>query len=197
MSTSLFAWMASHGSLALFGLLVIAIVGLPVPGETLLLAAGVLVGRRTLEAAPVYAAAIVGATLGITISYYLGRAAGVTVVRRYGRHLHIETEDLDEIRTLFQHSGKWGLMFGYFVPGVRHFTALIAGAANLDLVTFATFAYTGALLWSVTFITLGLYVGDRWQTIADTIHTYGWELGLVVLIACVALLVHRHMQRHK
>ncbi len=106
--------------------------------------------RRARGAAPGRGGArvrggIVGATIGITISYYLGRAAGVTVVRTYGHHLHIETEDLDEIRTLFQHSGKWGLMFGYFVPGVRHFTALIAGAANLELVTFATFAYTGAL----------------------------------------------------
>src|SRR5690349_827246 len=127
MTTSrLFAWMAAHGSLSLFGLLVVAIVGLPVPGETLLLAAGVLVGQHKAHAVPTYAAAVVGSTIGITISYILGRSAGVSAVRRYGHYLHIETEDLDEVRRMFHHSGKWGLMFGYFVPGVRHVTALVA-----------------------------------------------------------------------
>src|SRR5262245_34706303 len=129
MEHRLFEAIASHGSLALFGLLVLGIVGLPVPDETLLIIAGVLIGQARLGAASTWIAAVMGTSIGITISYGIGRAAGVTVLRKYGARVGIHHEEVDAAREMFHRSGKWGLTFGYFVPGVRHFTALVAGGA--------------------------------------------------------------------
>ena len=56
----------------------------------------------------------------------------------------------------FRCFGRWLLAFGYFIPGVRHVTALAAGSA-LDYETFARYAYPGAVLWSCTFVALGLH----------------------------------------
>ena len=188
-------WLAAHGSLALFGLLVLGIAGLPVPGETLLIVAGVLIGQSRLHAMPTYAAAVLGSSLGITISYLLGRAAGVVVIQRHGHRLHIPMGSVDQVRSAFRRVGKWGLMFGYFVPGVRHLTALVAGAACLEFGLFAMFAYVGAGIWSIAFITLGLYLGDRWEFVTHQIETHGWIAGVAaVVVLAVVLLIRRRGQ---
>jgi membrane protein DedA with SNARE-associated domain len=191
-------WLAAHGSLALFGLLVLGIAGLPVPGETLLIVAGVLIGQSRLHAMPTYAAAMLGSSVGITISYFIGRAAGVVVIQRHGRRLRIPTGSVEQVRSAFRRAGKWGLMFGYFVPGIRHLTALVAGAACLEFGLFAMFAYVGAGIWSILFITLGLYLGDRWQVVSQQIDTHGWIVGLLVIAIVAAVLIvlrRRHAAR--
>jgi membrane protein DedA with SNARE-associated domain len=180
--------LAAHGSLALFGLLVLGIAGLPVPDETLLIVAGVLVGESRLHAAPTYAAAMLGSAVGVTISYLIGRAAGIIVIQRHGQRLRVPTDSVENVRAVFRRAGKWSLTFGYFVPGVRHLTALVAGAANLEFGLFATFAYAGAIVWSITFITLGLYLGDRWEAVAHEIERHGRIAGIVVLLIGAAAL---------
>jgi membrane protein DedA with SNARE-associated domain len=195
---SLLGWIAHYGNIALFGLLVLGIVGAPVPDETLLLFAGVLAGRGSLAPVGTYAAAIGGAVSGITVSYLLGRGAGMTVVHRYGHYLHIETENLDHARASFHRIGKWLLMFGYFIPGVRHFTALMAGAVALEPATFAGFAYTGACLWSVSFVSLGWYLGDRWASVAAALTYHGRMAAAVVAILAAAVwLVRRAWVRRR
>jgi membrane protein DedA with SNARE-associated domain len=184
-----------HGSLALFVLLALGIAGLPVPGETLLVVAGGLIAEHRLAAVPTYAAAIAGSSAGITISYLIGRAAGVTVIRRYGPRLRIDAEDIEDVRAAFRRAGKWGLMFGYFVPGVRHLTALVAGAACLELPLFSMFAYVGAALWSAVFITIGIFIGEQWRALAGRIHVHGWVVALVAVAAVVTLVVYRHRMR--
>jgi membrane protein DedA with SNARE-associated domain len=184
-----------HGSLALFVLLALGIAGLPVPGETLLVVAGGLIAQHRLGAVATYAAAIAGSSAGITISYLIGRAAGVTVIRRYGARLHIDAQDVEDVRAMFRRAGKWGLMFGYFVPGIRHLTALVAGGACLELRLFSMFAYAGAALWCVVFLTIGIFVGEQWRAIAGRIHLHGWLLAIVAVLAVAAFVVYRHRTR--
>jgi membrane protein DedA with SNARE-associated domain len=198
MQDSLFNWIAQHGSVALFGLLTFGIVGLPVPDETLLIIAGVLIRQARLGVVATYVAALAGASFGITISYLIGRAAGVAVIRRYGPRLRIVHEDVDAVRALFHRSGKWTLMFGYFIPGVRHFTALVAGGAELEYPLFGLFAYAGALLWTTSFITLGIYVGDRWQPLANELEYHGRWVGALAgagVVAAIMLYRFRHRLR--
>ena len=66
----------------------------------------------------------------------------------------------------------WSLTFGYFIPGVRHFTAYAAGMSDLEYPTFARFAYAGAALWASAFIGLGYLLGERWQAVQRNIHHY-------------------------
>ena len=193
---SLLNWVAAHGNIALFSLLVLGIVGAPVPDETLLLFAGVLVGRGTLGTPGTYLSAISGAIAGVTVSYLLGRAAGATVLRRYGHHLHVESENLEHARATFHRTGKWALAFGYFIPGVRHVTALVAGAAALEFDIFAAYAYAGACVWSASFVSLGWYLGERWRTMAEMVAYHGRIAAAVVVAgAAVFWLAHRYWRR--
>ena len=147
----------------IFALLVFGVVGVPVPDEFLLTFVGYLVFSRRLEFVPALAAAFAGSACGITLSYVLGRTASTWVVDKFGRWLHLDKHDLDRAHDWFARFGGWSITFGYFIAGVRHLTALAAGMAKLEPPKFAAYAYTGALLWSTTFIGLGIYLGERWH----------------------------------
>ena len=104
---AVFGWVATYGYGALFGLLVLGIVGLPVPDETLLVFCGYLISKGTLSWPATYLAALGGSCCGITISYFIGRTAGLGVVHRFGRYLHVNDQHLDRVHRWFEHSGHW------------------------------------------------------------------------------------------
>ncbi|MBV9296314.1 MAG: VTT domain-containing protein, partial [Acidobacteriaceae bacterium] len=79
----------------------------------------------------------------------------------------------------------WLLAAGYFIPGVRHFTALVAGMSDLEYRRFAGFAYAGAAIWVATFLTLGYLVGEEWQAALRLVHRYTLVLVLLALAAGV------------
>jgi len=193
--SDLLNFITAHGSLALFGLLVLGIVGLPVPDETLLLAAGVLISHDRLGAPETYLAGLAGALVGITTSYMIGRGAGVTVIKKYGPHLRLESTRIEYVQRFFHRSGRWLLMFGYFLPGIRHFSALIAGAANVEFTFFARFAYVGGTIWSMSFLSLGWYLGDRWEPLADEMHSRLWLLVGLIVAATLLIIIARKIRR--
>ena len=191
----LLQWISAYGYFAIFGLLVLGIVGLPVPDETMLVLCGYLISRSRLHPVHAFVAAFTGSASGISVSYLIGRSAGGRVIHRYGRYLHLTQKRMDQVHEWFRHIGHWSLTIGYFVPGVRHVTAIVAGSSELEYRQFALYAYTGAALWVTTFLSLGYYLGDRWMPVLRIIHR---NLTIVTIIAaaavCVWLLV-RHLLR--
>jgi len=147
----------------IFTLLVFGIVGLPLPDEFLLTFVGYMVFRQHLRFLPALASAFAGSACGITLSFVLGRTAGAWVVHRFGRWLHVGDAELRRAHDWFERLGGWSLTFGYFIAGVRHLTALAAGMADYEPPKFAAYAYGGALLWTTTFIGLGVYLGESWH----------------------------------
>lgn len=184
---SLLAWVSHYGYAGLFGLLVLGIVGLPVPDETLLVFSGYLISQGRFQPATAFAAGFAGSACGISLSYLIGRTAGYRAVHRYGRFLHLTPERLNRVHRWFQRVGDWLLAIGYFVPGVRHFTALVAGISALEYRTFALFAYSGAAVWVATFLGIGYFVGERWAAALALFHRYTLIV-IVVLVVAAALL---------
>src|SRR5215510_4966347 len=115
MEQQLLDWVSRYGAAALFGLLALGIVGLPVPNETLLTVAGALVRKGELHLIPTLIAACAGNIVGVTLSYMLGRFAGMTS----WVHEHLQ-KSMFNLERWFERIGKWTLAFGYFIPGVRH-----------------------------------------------------------------------------
>ncbi len=185
MEQQVLAWIALYGYLAIFGLLVFGIVGLPVPDETLLTISGYLVFKGHLSLPLAYAAALAGSACGITVSYTLGRTFGLPLIQRYGKYLRLTEERVRKAHAWFERVGHWSLTFGYFVPGVRHVTAFAAGMSDLEPHNFALFAYTGGCLWVATFIGLGYFLGERWEAVEKVIEHYlaGVTIAAAILIA--------------
>lgn len=170
MEQQVLAWIAQYGYLAIFALLMFGIVGLPVPDETLLTVCGILVAQHRLSLPLTFASAFAGSACGISLSYFLGRTFGMALVHRYGKYLHLTEEHIQKAHTWFARVGHWALTFGYFIPGVRHFTAYAAGMSEVEPHQFIVFAYSGGLLWVAAFLSLGYFLGDRWRAVEQTIH---------------------------
>jgi membrane protein DedA with SNARE-associated domain len=120
--------------------------------------------------------------VALTISFFIGRTLD-RLIREYGRSFHATPERIDLVRQWFQRFGAWILVFGYFIPGVRQVTAIVAGMTQLRPLTFALFAYAGALLWSTSFVTIGLLLGDRWTTF---INAFEHHLKIAAVVLAIA-----------
>ncbi len=189
-------WIAQYGYGMLFVLLVLGIVGLPVPDETLLTFVGYLCFKEKLHIVPALATAFLGSASGITLSYVIGRVVGVQVVSKWGPYLHLRPDHLAQAQRWVLHWGKYSLLVAYFIPGVRHLAALVVGASALSFTVFVPFAYTGALLWSATFIGLGYVAGEEWSQLSSVLHP-SLIIGAIVVMLVLAgvLLVLRRRGR--
>ena len=161
------------------------IVGLPIPDETILTFAGFLVYKNDLLLIPVIAASFLGSLTGISISYLLGRTLGIKVITKAGRIFHITEKHLEKTKKWFEGYGSWVLFIGYFIPGIKHLTALTAGTTKTDYHKFAAYAYSGALVWTSTFIFLGYLTGKNWMTLLEHIRKHILIITLLILLALI------------
>ena len=164
----------------LFFAQIFGIFGVPVPDEVLLILAGALVRHGQLNGSATVAAAIAGCSGGITLSFVLGRTIGVAALHH--RALRRHHAALARAERWFRRFGVWLLAFGYFVPGVRHVSAITAGSTSLEYYRFARAAYPGAVLWCSVFLSIGYYAGDRWEQIARVMP----DRPVILAIALVA-----------
>ena len=174
-------FLAHYGYFAIFGLLVLGIVGPLIPDETILVLSGIAVHRGQLAMSNTIAVAFAGSLCGITVSYVLGRTGVIYLLERFepvnrwvGRHV-------PQVEVWFQRYGKWTLFFGYFIAGVRHFTALAAGMSKLKWRTFALYAYPGGLVWVVCFVSIGYYLGAEWEQLG-----HRFTRGALIIVGVVA-----------
>ncbi len=178
---------SQYGYYGLFSLLMLGIVGLPIPDETLLTFCGYLIYTRHFSFPMTISVAILGSIAGITLSYVLGRSSGLYLLPKYGRYLFITKDKVDRVHTWFMRRGKWVLVIGYYIPGIRHLTAYIAGATKLKFSTFSLYAYAGGCIWSLTFIFLGYFLGEQWQFVLDRVQE-NILLGTCVIAALIVIL---------
>jgi membrane protein DedA with SNARE-associated domain len=197
MEQHILAWITQYGYLAIFAGLMFGIVGLPVPDETLLTFTGYLIYKGHLEAPIAMAAALAGSISGITLSYWVGRTFGMGVIHRYGRYLHIREEHVEKAHRWFRRVGHWSLTIGYFIPGVRHFTAFAAGMSELEAPQFALFAYSGAVLWVGTFLSLGYFLGERWHYVQGYVDRYLLRATIAAAIVAAGYLAWRYWWRKR
>ena len=184
-------WITEYGYVALFFLLMLGIVGLPIPDETIMVFSGYLIHRGTFHAGPTWVTAFCGSVCGITLSYWIGRKLGLPFVLRYGKYIHFTPERLAKVLRWFERVGHWALFVGYYIAGVRHFSAVIAGTSGLRWPSFALFAYGGAAVWVTTFLTIGYFVGEKWEVMAEQLHHNLTRISVVVLCVVGAYLIYR------
>ena len=187
---------SEYGYVSIFTLLMLGIVGPLIPDETILVFAGFLVHKGRLQFVPTVLAGYAGSLCGITLSYVLGRTGVLYVIQRFRPLRNFGTKHLDRVHDWFERFGGWALFFGYFVAGVRHFTALVAGTSKLSVPIFAMYAYTGALFWVVCFVSIGYFMGDQWSRISHQVDR-GVLIAAIVIVILVAVWFHFRRKRRK
>jgi membrane protein DedA with SNARE-associated domain len=182
-------WVPRYGYVAIAGLLAASIV-VPVPDDALLLVAGSLVYRGELAYVPAIGAGALGSAVGMTVSFSLGRWFGAGLVRSVGRLVHLDAARLETSRAWYLRWGKLSVFLGYFVPGLRHVAAFIAGSSGLAWPSFAALGYTGGLVWATAMVTLGYFFGAEWARVSARVHRAllgGLALSVLVLLVGVGV----------
>jgi membrane protein DedA with SNARE-associated domain len=189
-------FLANYGYFAIFFLLMLGIVGPWIPDDTILVLSGLAVHRGELQLGTTIAVAYAGSLCGITLSYTLGRTGAIYVLERFPPMERWVNRHLPQVQRWFERYGKWTLFFGYFIAGIRHFTALAAGMSGVRLKTFVLYAWPGGLAWVVSFVSIGYFLGAEWEQIRQRFHRGGMVvLGVVAAVGIVAWWLRRRNAR--
>jgi membrane protein DedA with SNARE-associated domain len=188
------SFLQSYGLPVLFLLVMAESSGIPVPGETALITAGLLASRGHFNIAEVVAVAAVAAIVGDNIGYALGRTGGRKLLFKWdfiGRHAekHLPTAE----RFFEKHGGKT-VFFARFIAGLRVFGAWVAGMTRMHWLSFLAWNAAGGICWALAFGLGTYYLG---KAAVDYFATGGLiAFGVGIAVALVALfLVRRRRQK--
>ncbi len=162
--------------------------GLPLPGETLTLLGGYAAGSGQMSLFGVIAAAASGAILGDNIGYWVGRRFGWDLMLRLGLWLRQSPEQMELLRQRFLRHASASVLLGRFVAVLRILAGPMAGAVGMPYGRFLVCNVSGALLWSISMVSLA-WLGGRWIPMDRMITgVLQFGLGLLVLVALLAFL---------
>ncbi|MEU6241520.1 DedA family protein [Streptomyces sp. NPDC047024] len=170
--------------------------GVPAPGETILLAAGVYAGAGELNIVAVAAIAFVAAVLGDNIGYLIGRTGGRVFVERWGKYVFLTPKRFQAAERFFQRHGGKIVTVARFVEGLRQANGVIAGTTRMPWPRFLAFNALGAALWVGLWCTVAYVAGSHITTVYDEIVRYQRYV-LIGVGVVVAALVVRHVVRRR
>jgi len=178
---------ASYGYVVLFFLVGLESLGIPLPGETALVTAAAWAALGHLSIYAVVATAVAAAVIGDNGGYWMGRKGGATLVRRYGRLMHLNESHLERARVFFERYGPKTVFIGRFIALLRTWAAVLAGAARMRYGTFMLYNALGAACWAVVVGALGYVFG---RNLPQLEHYIGQaSLAGALLVALVVGLV--------
>ena len=169
LSDALISLIPTYGPWIIFGIVALENAGVPLPGETILVAAALLAATTCqISIVVVVLASAAGAIVGDGIGYMVGRRFGLPLIRRYGRYIRLDENRLLIGRYLFFRYGNVVVFFGRFVAVLRMFAALLAGANSMPG-RFFFFNITGGVCWACLFGFGAYAVGAGIYTISGTL----------------------------
>jgi membrane protein DedA with SNARE-associated domain len=186
-------WLSHYGLLAVFVVVGAESLGIPVPGETMLIAAALYSGTtHKLSIALIVLAAAAGAIVGDNIGYAIGRQGGWRLLRRYGHRVGIHERRLKLGRYLFLRHGGKVVFFGRFVSVLRTYAALLAGANHMPAPRFFVFNASGGIIWASIYGFGYYYAAGVVKRLNSALAIVAIALG-VALIVAVALFIRRNI----
>lgn len=196
MLSSLLLYFAHYGYWVVFFGVMIENAGVPVPGETILLAAGFFASQGHFNLWGVMAIAGLGAALGDNTGYLIGRKVGRATLERYGRYAGLTHRRIAQMDRFFTAHGNKTILIARFITGLRVFAALLAGSARMPWRSFAIYNMLGAALWSVAISLAGFFFGRSWDVLEHWIKGAGLiMLGIAATVAVTLIVIRRRKWR--
>jgi membrane-associated protein len=174
-----------------------ALVGLVVPGETAVVAAGVVAGRGEVELLPLLALIWLAAVAGDIASFLLGRRLGRPFLEAHGVRLRLDGDRLARIESFYDRHGGKAVIAGRFVGVARAVTPFLAGASGFALRRFVPYSLAGALAWATLFTLVGYAFSGSFAEAGDlaTRIALAAALLLVLLFVLTSRVRSRRLRR--
>jgi membrane protein DedA with SNARE-associated domain len=178
---------AGYGYWVLFLLVALESLGIPLPGETALIAAGAYAGStHRLSPWLIFAVAASAAIIGDNIGFWIGDKGGYRLARKYGPKVRLDEQKLKVARYLFDTHGGKVVFFGRFVSVLRTYAAFLAGTSKMRWRKFLPANAAGGILWAAIYTVASYFAGSTLQRLSTPIAIV---LGVLAVVVIVAVLV--------
>lgn len=190
---SVYHLVESYSYAAVFVLVFVESLGVPLPGETSLVAAATYAGHtHKLSIGLIFVVAAAAAILGDMTGYWIGDKGGYRLLYRYGHYVRLDESKIKVAHYLFDRRGGAVVFFGRFVSILRTYAAFLAGTTRMDYRRFLLFNASGGIIWAALYGFLAYYAGSFLAEVS-TPFEIGFASVAVVLILIGLLVVRRHM----
>jgi membrane protein DedA with SNARE-associated domain len=173
-----------YGYFAVAATLLLENVGLPLPGETILLIASFLAySERELQLAWIIVVATAVTTLGGSLGFALGYYGGRPLLARYQSTFRVQSRTLDRGENLFARFGAASIFFARFVFGLRVIVGPLAGVLRMPWRTFLVWNFLGAAVWVATVSSAGYLFGRHWGRLERMVGRFNLAVVILLLLA--------------
>jgi membrane protein DedA with SNARE-associated domain len=186
-----------YGYAAVIALVGIEGFGLPAPGQTILIAAGVYAGAGQLNLALVLACGVAAAVCGDNLGYAIGHYGGRPLVLRFGRYVGLSEDRLADAERFFTRHGNVVVPVARFIDGLRQANGIVAGLACMPWWRFLFFNFIGALAWVCLWVTVGHAAGAHIDVIYAEFNRYEKYILAVVGVVVITLVMRWLIRRRK
>ena len=184
-------WIDNYGYEAVFALVALESVGVPLPGETALITAALYAATtHHLNIGIIIAAAALAAIIGDNIGFALGRWGGYRLLRRYGKYVRLNERRMKIGRYIFQQHGGKVVFIGRFVAVLRTYAAFLAGTNRMAWPRFLVFNAAGGITWA-------LAVGLAYYYLGSAVAHVRGPLDIVIAILAAAVVIASLIYLHK
>ncbi len=189
----LFKLLAEHVYVILFVSLILEFAALPLPGETMMVVAGVMAYNNHGSYIGMIIASALGTVIGMQFSYEIGRRLGTKAVDKYGMYIGLTPYRMTKAAEFFNKFGNIVIIIAYFLPGVRHILGYFSGISRIDAKKFHIYSTVGGIFWVVVFITLGYVLGQSAPHAFKLLHKYGTMLFILAIAALFIYLIYKKL----
>jgi membrane protein DedA with SNARE-associated domain len=189
-----------YGYFAVGGLVLVEDFGIPVPGETILIAASLYAGAGRLNVVAVGIVAWLCAVIGDNIGFLIGHFGGRRLALKYGKYVFLTGARLDSAEHFFEHHGGKVIVAARFIEGLRQANGIVAGITGMHWKRFIPFNALGAALWVGLWVSVGYLAGNHITTIYEQVTRYSLYVLIVLAVAVAALIgwrVRTHLRRRR
>jgi membrane protein DedA with SNARE-associated domain len=175
-----------YGYWAVFLGIAVENMGIPLPGETIVIVGGFLAGSGELNYWWVLGSAIAGAVLGDNFGYWVGRFGGWELLVKIGRIFRLQEHQLEQAKDRYSKNAVQAVFWGRFVTLLRIFAGPLAGITRMPYKQFLLCNFGGAAVWSTTIVSIAFFLGKAVSL--EQIVSWVAQIGIVALLFVIALL---------
>jgi membrane protein DedA with SNARE-associated domain/membrane-associated phospholipid phosphatase len=172
-----------------------AFVGLVAPGETVVIAGGVVAGQGEIDLLPLIGLVWTCAVLGDTTSFFIGRRLGRGFLERHGTKVRITPQRLRQVEGYFARHGGKTILVGRFIGLVRALAPFVAGSSGLAYGRFIPFSVVGCGLWGALFCVLGYLFWQSFDRVAQVAGQATFAFGVTAAVVVGGVWAYRRLRR--
>jgi membrane protein DedA with SNARE-associated domain len=187
--------LSQYGYAAVLGFVMVESLGIPFPGETMVIAASLYAGSsHHLSPWLIWAVAAAGAIVGDNVGFAIGRWGGFRLLRRYGSKIRLDEAKLKVGKLVFARHGGKVVFFGRFVSILRTYAAFLAGTNQMSWPRFLAFNAAGGVVWSGLYAIGFYYLGSALKGVRGPVD-YGLGAAAAVLVVAFVMWTRRHARQ--